>query len=118
MSSIRKMKRQMLKEWAREGKKPAEEMAKAAALEMHDVQKKASEFGLNILGAMAMVVMNDYGKLKNRSMRLESLCKLVNQRYLDIMDGKLTESERKIYEDFGIIFAANWIQYKEDKKEG
>ncbi len=66
MSSTRKMKRQMLKEWAKEGKKPAEEVARAARQEMRDVQKKAAMFGLDILGATALTVMFDYGKLKDR----------------------------------------------------
>ena len=46
MSSTRKMKRQMLKEWAKEGKKPAEEVARAAKQEMQDVQKRPRRLAL------------------------------------------------------------------------
>lgn len=62
MSSTRKMKRQMLKEWAKEGKKPAEEVARAAKQEMQELRDSSAKFGLNIISAAALTIMFDYGK--------------------------------------------------------
>lgn len=111
MSSTRKMKRIMLKEWARKGKKPAEEIARAAKLEMQDVQAKAASFGMDVLGAMAMAIINDYGKMKTRSSRLVTPLEIVNQYYNAIQKGELTQEQKDIYHEFTTTFAEHWKDY-------
>ena len=118
MSSTRKMKRQMLKEWAKEGKKSAEEVARAAKQEMQDVQKKAATFGLDILGATALTVMFDYGKLKDRSTRMATLLDRVNERYNALQTGKLPPDEMAAYQEFAVEFSERWNNYDDDAKEG
>lgn len=120
MSTLRKMKRQMLKDWAREGKKPAEEMAKAAAVELQRVQNSAGEFGQAVLGAAALAVMNDYGKLKNREERLGKLLDLLNSYYLKCLNKELSPKEEKLAREFGILFSERWksnTDYKKEKEE-
>lgn len=118
MSRTRKMKRQMLKEWAKEGKKPAEEVARAARQEMRDLQKKAATFGLDILGATALTVMFDYGKLKDRSARMTTLLDKVNERYNALQTGKLPPDEMAAYQEFAVTFSERWNNYDDDAKEG
>lgn len=117
MSSTRKMKRMMLKEWAKEGRKPAEEMARAAAMEMRVVQKKAASFGLDIIGATALTVMFDYGKLKDRSTRMATLLDRVNERYNALQTGKLPPQEKEAYQEFAVAFSERWNNYDDDAKE-
>ena len=101
----------MLKEWARKGKKPAEEIARAAKLEMQDVQAKAASFGMDVLGAMAMAIINDYGKMKTRSSRLVTPLEIVNQYYNAIQKGELTQEQKDIYHEFTTTFAEHWKDY-------
>lgn len=106
MGTTRKLKRRLLKEWAKEGKDPAEQVARAAKQQMQDVQKKAASFGLDILGATALTVMFDYGKLKNRSKRMAMLLDSVNERYNALQTGKLPLEEKEAYQEFCGVLGA------------
>ena len=119
MSSTRKMKRQMLKEWAKEGKKPAEEVARAARQEMQELRDSSAKFGLNIISAAALTIMFDYGKLKDRSTRMATLLDRINERYDALRTGKLSKEEEEVYIEFAIAFSERWNNYDDDvAKEG
>lgn len=118
MSSTRKMKRLMLKEWAKEGKKPAEQVARAARQEMQELRDSSAKFGLNIISAAALTIMFDYGKLKDRSTRMETLFDRINERYDALQTGKLSKEEEEVYIEFAIAFSERWNNYDDDAKEG
>ena len=113
MSSIRKMKRQMLKDWAREGKKPAEEMAKAAAFQMRDMQVDTTrKVTLLLLHSMALVLMQNYKALQKRDTRLENFVDLLNQKAAYLKgNARLTKEEQKI-----VIAANKALNHWWDKK--
>ena len=118
MSSIRKMKRQMLKDWAREGKKPAEEMAKAAAFQMRDIQVDTTrEVTQLMIHSMALVLMQNYKALQKRDTRLENFVGLLNQKAAYLKgNARLTREEQKI------VIAANealnsWWSKKREEDE-
>ena len=118
MSSTRKMKRLMLKEWAKEGKKPAEEVARAAKQEMQELRDSSAKFGLNIISAAALTIMFDYGKLKDRSTRMATLLDRINERYDALRTGKLPQEEKEAYQEFAVVFSERWNNYDDDAKKG
>ena len=111
------MKRLMLKEWAKKGKKPAEEVARVAKQEMQELRDSSAKFGLNIISAAALTIMFDYGKLKDRSTRMATLLDRINERYEALRTGKLSKEE-EVYIEFAIAFSERWNNYDDDTKEG
>lgn len=89
MGTTRKLKRRLLKEWAKEGKNPAEQVAKVAAEEVGQMRDAAARFGFDIIGAAVLAMMLDYGKLKDRSTRLASAVQLINKHFRTLRGGEL-----------------------------
>lgn len=88
MGTTRKLKRRLLKEWAKEGKDPAEQVAGAAAEEMGKTRDAAARFGFDIIGAAVLTMMLDYGKLKDRSTRLANAVQLINKHFRTLRGGR------------------------------
>lgn len=117
MSTTRKLKRRLLKEWAKEGKNPAEQVAGAAAEEMGKTRDAAARFGFDIIGAAVLTIMLDYGKLKDRSTRLASAVQLINKHFRTLRGGELSPKERETFETFSLAFAEHWVNIDEEDKE-
>lgn len=116
MGTTRKLKRRLLKEWAKEGKNPAEQVAEVAAEEVGKTRDAAARFGFDIIGAAALAMILDYGKLKDRSTRLTSAIQLINKRFHTLRGGELSPKERETYEAFSLAFAEHWVNIEEDKE--
>lgn len=116
MGTTRKLKRRLLKEWAKEGKNPAEQVAGAAAEEVSKTRDAAARFGFDIIGAAVLAMMLDYGKLKDRSTRLASAVQLINKHFRALRGGELSPKERETFEAFSLAFAEQWVNIEEDKE--
>lgn len=116
MGTTRKLKRRLLKEWAKEGKNPAEQVAEVAAEEVGKTRDAAARFGFDIIGAAALAMILDYGKLKDRSTRLTNAIQLINKRFHTLRGGELSPKERETYEAFSLAFAEHWVNIEEDKE--
>ena len=117
MGTTRKLKRRLLKEWAKEGKKPAEQVAKVAAKEVDETRDAAARFGFDIIGAAVLAMMLDYGKLKDRSTRLTNAIQLINKRFRTLRGGELSPKERETFESFSLAFAEHWVNVDEEDRE-
>lgn len=117
MGTTRKLKRRLLKEWAKEGKNPAEQVAGAAAEEVGKTRDAAARFGFDIIGAAVLAMMLDYGKLKDRSTRLTSAIQLINKRFHALRGGELSPKERETFETFSLAFAEHWANIGEEGEE-
>lgn len=115
MGTTRKLKRRLLKEWAKEGKNPAEQVAKVAE-EVGQTRDAAARFGFDIIGAAVLAMMLDYGKLKDRSTRLASAVQLINKHFRTLRGGELSPKERETFEAFSLAFAEHWVNIEEDKE--
>ena len=115
MSSIRKLKRQLLKDWAREGKKPSEQVARAAAQEMSKTRDAAARFGYDIIGVAVLSIVHDYGKLKDRTTRVETAVELINKRFHALRDGKLSQKEKDTLRAFNTAFSEHWVSCDEEQ---
>lgn len=115
MSSTRKLKRQLLKDWAREGKKPSEQVARVAAQEMSKTRDAAAKFGYDIIGVAVLSIVHDYGKLKDRTTRVETAVELINKRFHALRDGKLSQKEKDTLRAFSAAFSEHWVSYDEEQ---
>lgn len=115
MSSTRKLKRQLLKDWAREGKKPSEQVARAAAQEMSKTRDAAARFGYDIIGVAVLSIVHDYGKLKDRTTRVKTAVELINKRFHALRDGKLSQKEKDTLRTFSAAFSEHWISYGDEQ---
>ncbi len=101
MSSLtRKHKRNIAFYCAKQGVKPAQMVAEAAARELKITQEAANNTIEIIFSAIALVAQYDFGKLNAKAKRLDNLAMCLYKRSVQVKKHQLSEDEEKIRRKF------------------